>query len=85
MVTFAASTDLEDSVERKEWGHGAFTKALLEGLAGAADRNHDGVVEWPELGTWIGQRVLELTGGNQHATFSQPPGLPSFPLYRVGK
>ncbi len=83
VATFAAATGEEDSVERAVWGHGAFTKALLEGLDGAADLNHDGVVETEELGAWIAQRVRELTGGNQHAIFTSSPGLPSFALYRV--
>jgi len=85
VVTFAASTDQEESAERKEWGHGAFTLALLEGLQGKADHNHVGVVQWQELGAWIGQRVQELTGGNQHAIVSPAPNLPSFALFRVPK
>jgi len=86
VVTFAASTDREESVERQEWGHGAFTKALLEGLVeGKADPNHTGFVQWNELGTWIWRRVLELTGGNQHAIVSPAPSLPPFALFRVHK
>ena len=83
VITFAAATGEEDSVERPEWGHGAFTKALLEGLQGKAARNEAGIVETDELGTWIRQRVQELTGGDQHAIYDPSPGLPSFPLYRV--
>ena len=72
-------------MERAEWGHGAFTKALLEGLQGKADLNGDGVVETAELATWIVQRVRELTGGDQHAIVSpNPADLPSFALCRVG-
>jgi hypothetical protein len=85
VITFAAATDEEDSVERPEWGHGAFTKALLEGLQGKADLNGDGVVETTELGTFIVQRVRELTNGDQHAIVSPSPAdLPSFALCRVG-
>jgi len=85
VITFAATTDEEDSVERPEWGHSAFTKALLEGLQGKADLNGDGVVETTELGTWIVQRVRELTNGDQHAIVSPSPAdLPSFALCRVG-
>jgi uncharacterized caspase-like protein len=85
VITFAAATDEEASVERPEWGHGAFTQALLEGLQGKADLNGDGVVETAELSTWIVQRVRELTGGSQHAIVSPSPAdLPSFALCRVG-
>ena len=83
VITFAAATGEEDSVERPEWGHGAFTKALLEGLEGKAVRNESGIVQTDELGTWIRQRVQDLTGGDQHAIYDPSPGLPSFPLYRV--
>jgi WD40 repeat protein len=83
VVTFAAATGEESSVERPEWGHGAFTEALLEGLQGKAARNEDGVVETAELGAWIARRVRELTNGDQHAIFSPSPGLPSFALCQV--
>lgn len=42
VVTFASSQGRETSVESAAWGHGAFTKALIEGLAGKADLLRDG-------------------------------------------
>lgn len=86
LVIFSAATGREVSVERREWGHGAFTKALLEGLAGQADGYGgvpDGSIETKELGSWIIDRVKVLTKGEQHATHTQPPGLPSFPLVQL--
>ena len=83
LVTFAASTGNEVSVEREEWGHGAFTKALIEGLSDQGTIAKDGVIDTYELGSFIKTRVSELTGGSQHAIFSQPPDLPAFPLYAV--
>jgi uncharacterized caspase-like protein len=83
VVTFAASTGIEASVERDEWQHGAFTKALLEGLEGRADGyggKKDGVIETKELGAWVIDRVKELTGGEQHAQYLPPPDLPPFGL-----
>jgi uncharacterized caspase-like protein len=53
LVTFAASTGKQVSVEKPEWGHGAFTKALLEGLDGKADGyggRANGYIETKELG-----------------------------------
>jgi uncharacterized caspase-like protein len=85
-VIFAASTSTEVSIEKEEWGHGAFTKALIEGLSGKADGyggKHDRVLDTKELGSWIIDRVKELTEGEQHAIHSQPPELPSFPLFTL--
>jgi len=83
LVTFAASTGNEVSVEREEWGHGAFAKALIEGLTSTGPIAKDGVIDTYELGNFIKDKVSELTGGAQHAIFSQPPDLPAFPLYAV--
>ena len=83
LVTFAASTGQELSVEDPKWGHGAFTKALLEGFAGRADANADDVVETEELGYWVVQRVKELTGGRQHALYMPSADLPSFPIFAL--
>lgn len=87
LVTFAASTGKEVSVEREEWGHGAFTQALIEGLSGKADGfggKTDGVVYIHELGSWIIERVKALTEGRQHAIYDPPSNLPSFPLFTLG-
>ena len=75
LVIFSAATGREVSVEKREWGHGAFTKALLEGLAGKADGHGepaDGFIDTTELGSWIIERVRTLTNGEQHATHVQP-------------
>lgn len=86
LVTFAASSGPETSVELDSFQHGAFTQALLEGLVGKkADLNHDGVIETNELGTWLSQRIRELTGGKQHADYEPMPGIPSFPLFQVSQ
>jgi hypothetical protein len=37
VAVFSASTGSESSYEKPEWNNGAFTKALVEGLNGAAD------------------------------------------------
>lgn len=84
LVTFAASTGWEVSVERKEWGHGAFTLALLEGLRGKADGfgggDRNGRIDTEELGAWIKKRVRELTDDRQHAIFDSG-GVPPFDLF----
>jgi WD40 repeat protein len=41
-------------------GHGLFTYALVEGMSGAADLNHDGRVDTAELAEYLRKRVPEL-------------------------
>lgn len=62
----AASRPGEQSKELPALGHGAFTYALLEALAGAADTNGDGELTVSELFGYVARRVPELTGGEQH-------------------
>jgi WD40 repeat protein len=80
LIIFTASTGREISVEKPEWGHGALTEALLEGLSGKA-KSSNNTINTQELGSWVINRVKELTGGEQHATYSSSGGLPSFPLF----
>jgi hypothetical protein len=80
VVVFAASTGRESAFEREEWGHGAFSKALLEALAGEADVFHDGVITVVSLEYWLAERVKQLTGGHQHATSAKPKTIENFPI-----
>jgi uncharacterized caspase-like protein len=80
VVVLAASTGKESSQESKEWGHGAFTKALLEGLEGKADYDGNTVVSVKELDLYITKRVKEMTNGAQHPTTEIQKTLPDFPL-----
>ncbi len=68
VFTMAAAADDESSQESSEWKHGAFTKSLLDGLAGAADDSHDGVVTLDELVDYAHRMVPKLTGDYQHPT-----------------
>ena len=79
-VVFAASTGKEYALEDAKWGHGAFTKALLEGLSGKADLKGDGRVTVTSLDYFLSERVKELTGGSQHPTTTKPPSVPDFPI-----
>ena len=80
VVVMTASTGKESSQERPGWGHGAFTKALIEGLDGKADFNRDQTVDVKELDLYITNRVKELTEGSQHPTTEIPRTMPNFPL-----
>ncbi|MFN8348836.1 MAG: caspase family protein [Spirosomataceae bacterium] len=57
IVTIASSGDGQLSYEDAVWQHGAFTKALVEGLRGAADADKDGYVFVSELFSYIAKVV----------------------------
>lgn len=87
LVVFSAASGRELSQERTEWGHGAFTKALLEGLQGAADAqgNRNGEITITELDSYLSDRVRELTGGAQTPIQTKPPGVPGFTFVQAGQ
>jgi hypothetical protein len=74
-VTVLTSTKTADklSKEYEKWGHGAFTKALLDALSASneVDTNHDGVISISEFSTYIGKHLTELTGGDQQLGIEQ--------------
>jgi WD40 repeat protein len=80
VVVFSASTGSESSYERAEWNNGAFSKALIEGLNGAADIAGKGRITYTMLHLYISERVKELTKGQQHPTMIQPQTVPDFPI-----
>jgi WD40 repeat protein len=83
VVVMSASTRKEKSYEDKRWGHGAFTKAILEGLEGKGDYNGNGEVTIYELNLYVTERVKELTRGKQHAATAIPETIPDFPIVKV--
>lgn len=62
----AGARATEASKELPELGHGAFTWALLAGLRGAADADHDGRISVADLFAWVAREVPRLTGERQH-------------------
>ena len=77
-----SSMGREFSMESAEVKHGYFTLALVEGLAGSADYNKDGVVQLNELDLYVTDRVKELSKGMQHPVTARPTSIRSFPLTR---
>ena len=73
----------EYAQEEESWGHGAFTLALIEGLQGKADYDHDGTVYLNELDLYVAERVKGLTGGAQHPVTQKPTTMRSFPLTKA--
>jgi hypothetical protein len=67
-AVITASDISESSFEDSKWGdgHGVFTWFLLQGLKGAADSNHDGVVTAGELFAYLKQAVPQATAGKQN-------------------
>lgn len=79
-VVFSSSSSGQVSFEDRAWGNGAFTKALVEGLNGKADYNHNGRITINMLDLYISERVKALTGGKQTPTTAKPPSVPDFPI-----
>jgi WD40 repeat protein len=61
------------SHEDEKWGHGAFTKALLDALSASddIDTNHDGVISMSELTAYIEKHLKQLTDGDQQLGLDQ--------------
>jgi len=71
----AATADDKMAIEG-EGGHGAFTYALLEGLRGKADRNHNNSVEVRELADYVEEALPKITRkwGYEQFPFSSTEG-----------
>jgi uncharacterized caspase-like protein len=82
IIVFASSSGYQVSHESAAWGNGAFTKALIEGMTGAADLLRRGYATASMLQVYVGDRVRDLTGGQQTPAMSIPNLVPDFPLAR---
>lgn len=82
-LTLTAAANNELSFEDARWGggHGVFTYHLLQGLAGAADRNSDGIVTFAEAADYTTRQVSEQTTSQQNP---QRTGLGDVPLSIAG-
>ena len=79
----ASSDGRQLSQERAEWKNGAFTKAMKEGLGGAADYTRDGVVTLDELSLYVKERVKALTNGLQLPVDLRPQETQNIPIAAV--
>ena len=82
-LTLTAAGNNELSYEDARWGggHGVFTYHLLQGLAGAADANADGIVTFAEAADYTTRQVSETTTSRQNP---QRTGLGDVPLSIAG-
>jgi WD40 repeat protein len=86
IFSVTASTGEQRAAEKAEWRHGAFTRCLLEALAGAADQSRDGVVRLDEIVPYVKDAVEKLTSGHQTPTAAPDEILPftAIPMTRKG-
>ncbi|MEN2994245.1 MAG: hypothetical protein ABDH19_02715, partial [Thermodesulfovibrio sp.] len=63
-----------------QWGNGAFTKAVVEGIGGRADLLGKGKITVNMLDAYIAERVKELTKGKQTPVTTKPQTVPDFPV-----
>lgn len=80
-IIMTATTDNAAAYEDPNWQHGAFTKALTDGLKNMkADFDKNDIVTIKELDYYITKRVKELTNGHQRPTTIVPESIPDFPI-----
>jgi WD40 repeat protein len=80
VVVFAASSGRQLSEESDDWGNGAFTRALLQGLAGRADLLRSGRITYKGLDYFVSEEVRRLTDGRQTPVSLSPWGVPDFAI-----
>ena len=80
-IIMTATTGSGYSYEQSDWGHGAFTKALLEGVGSAkADYDRDEIITIKEIDLYVTNRVKSLTRGKQKPTTIIPRSVPDFAI-----
>ncbi len=82
-VIFPASTGTQVAHESSAWQNGAFTKAVVEGLSGQADKNGNRSITFRELDIFVSDRVAELTNNAQKAEAVKPYGMSDFVIAAV--
>jgi WD40 repeat protein len=77
---YASALGRQFSFEHADWQNGAFTKAMLEGLTGGADRDKLGYVDTEELSLYVRRRVLQMTNQRQEPVRMKPDATPELRL-----
>jgi Caspase domain len=88
IVVYGASEGKESALEPRnatedvQWDHhSAFAEALIEAIgSGKAALNPSDPITTDSLGHYVGKRVEELTGGDQHPIMTRLEALPDFPI-----
>jgi hypothetical protein len=84
-VVFSSATGRQYALENTEWGNGAFTKGLVEGIRGKANYSGTGRITVNMLDLYISERVKELTRGEQTPSTVKLPNVPDFPVALLTK
>jgi hypothetical protein len=80
-VIMTATTGNGYSYEDNDWGHGAFTKSIIEGIKNLkADYDNDKIITIKEIDLYITNRVKKLTNGKQKPTTIIPQSVPNFAI-----
>ncbi len=87
LVVYAASMGDEDSQESDAWGHGAFTKALIEAIGeGQAQPKNGRDINTGHLGVYLEDEVPKLTKKKQQAMWARSTLIPlDFTIARAAK
>jgi hypothetical protein len=83
IVVFASSTGRQVSVETADLGNGAFTKAVVEGIALGKAALGDGFITTSTLDSYVVRRVAEFTDKQQTPVMERPPEEPDFAIAQV--
>jgi hypothetical protein len=74
IFVLSATQPHEQAHESKEWQHGAFTYAVVEGIKGEADFDKDKIIDTIKLFHYVERRVVKMTNGKQHPRFQMGGG-----------
>ena len=83
IVVFTASSGKEFAWEDPNWGHGAFTLALLEAMRGQGGFTKRGVVWVSDIEGYVYERVKELTKGGQKPMVAKPKLIENLPIIEL--
>lgn len=81
MLLYASSSSDTKSREDESWENGAFTKALVEALNGAAKEEHAEGLSTQELEHFLYKQVRKLTDFKQTPIFINPSGIEHFNIF----
>lgn len=85
MLLYASSSSDTKSREDESWENGAFTKALVEALNGAAKEEHAEGLSTQELEHFLYKQVRKLTDFKQTPIFINPSGIEHFNFFNYEK
>jgi uncharacterized caspase-like protein len=85
VIVYASSTGKQYSLESPIWKNGAFTKAVVEGINGAAEYRKRDYITTSMLETYVKERVKDLTANQQTPTVNMPLAVPDLLLARLPK